>query len=123
MLATQTAINRFPGTVPALLAWSDGDGNRVAESVTSFCATAPRLARSLAQSLRAGNAQGVSRAAHDLHVILEHFGVPQIVTIAATIEDYGRARDLAATASLIDELEALLTRFCTYLATTPWMRH
>ena len=123
MLATCAANNRFPGAVSALLAWADGDADRLAETVTSFRAQAPGLVRSLERDAISGNPQAVIRAAHSLYGMLSHFGVPQLCTITATIEDCGRARDLGPAAPLIEELEAALGRFCDYLATRPWIRY
>jgi HPt (histidine-containing phosphotransfer) domain-containing protein len=122
MLATCAANNRFPGTVSALLAGAEGDTDRLAESVTSFCAEAPGLLRSLARAVEAGNAQAVSRAASSLYGRLATFGVPHLRTVAATLEDYAQARDLGPAAPLVDELAAAVAGFCAYLATKPWLR-
>jgi len=123
MPTTYAAINRFPGTVSALLAWADGDTDRLTESATTFCAEAPALLRSLARDVAAGNAQAVSRAAHSLYGRLAPFGVPQLRTVTATLEDYAHARDLGPAAALVDELSAALGRFCDYLVTKPWTRY
>jgi HPt (histidine-containing phosphotransfer) domain-containing protein len=77
MPTTYAAINRFPGTVSALLAWADGDTDRLAATVTSFRAQAPGLVRSLAQNTVAGKPPAVIRDAHSLYGMLAHFGVPQ----------------------------------------------
>jgi HPt (histidine-containing phosphotransfer) domain-containing protein len=122
MPTTYAAINRFPGTVSALLAWADGDTDRLAATVTSFRAQAPGLVRSLAQNTVAGKPPAVIRDAHSLYGMLAHFGVPQLCTITATIQDHDRARDLGPAAPLTEELAAALGRFCEYLATKPWIR-
>jgi HPt (histidine-containing phosphotransfer) domain-containing protein len=122
MLTTCASNNRFPATVSALLAWADGDTDRLTESVASFCAEVPRLLRSLARDVDARNAQAVSRTAHSLYGKLAPFGVPHLRTVTATLEDYAHARDLAPAAPLVDELDAALTGFCAYLATKPWTR-
>ncbi len=121
MLATSVSANRFPGTVPALLAWVDGDTERLADLVQNFCAEAPALVQSLSRAVTARNPQEVHRSAHRLYQTLAHFGVPQLLTAAATLEDIGRSNDLGPAAPLIDELEATLNRFCAYLAKKPWL--
>jgi len=121
MLAATVSANRFPGTVSALLAWVDGDTERLAELVRGFCAEAPTLVSRLSLAVSTGNPQEVHRAAHSLYGALIHFGVPQLLAMAATLEDLGGSNDLGPAAPLIDELEATLSRFCAYLAKKPWL--
>ncbi len=123
MLASCLAVNRFPGAIPALLAWADGDTERLAEQVAAFCAAARRLVGSLAVAVAADDADTVRRTARDLCAALAHFGVPQLSAAAATLEDLGRCNDLAPAAPLVGELEAMLTRFCAYLMRKPWLRY
>ncbi len=106
-----------------MLAWADGDTERLAEQVAVFCAAARPLVESLAVAVAVGDADTVRRTARDLYAALAHFGVPQLSTAAATLEDLGRCNDLDLAAPLVDELEAMLARFCAYLLRKPWLRY
>ena len=122
MLTKIVSAHKFPGAVPALLTWADGDSEYLADLVASFCAEVPQLVRSLSREAGAGNSQAVCRAAQHLQGKLVHVGVPELGSLAATIEDLGRTRDLGAAAPLVDELEVILDGLCAYLAKKPWIR-
>ncbi len=106
-----------------MLAGADGDTERLAEQVAIFCVAARRLVGSLAVAVAAGDADTVRWTARDLCAALAHFGVPQLSAAATTLEDLGCCNDLDPAAPLVDELEAMLTRFCAYLMRRPWLRY
>ncbi len=122
MLATCPRVNRFPGAVPALLTWANGESERLPDFVATACEEATSLLHVLVEGVETGNAPNVRAAARRLHALLGHFGVPQLCTTADTIEDFARMNDLGAAAPLVEELGAVLPGFCAYLAKKPWLR-
>ena len=122
MLATCPRVHQFPGTVPALLAWANGECERLPGFVTSTSAEATTLLQTLEGAVAARNAPAVRMAAHRLHAVLAHFGVPQLLASAALLEDLASSDDLGPAVGVVDELGALLPAFWAYLTRKPWLR-
>lgn len=121
MLYTRPSQLRFPGAVPALLAWADGDTEGLAERVQAFRADVPRILQSVNGALKGCSAGAVRQLARDLRARLAPFGVPQIQATVGMLEDLANAQDLGPALPLLDELDQMLTSFCSYLAKKPWI--
>ncbi len=122
MLATSARVHQFPGTVPALLAWAHGESERLPGFVACARSDATTLLHTIADGVTARNAATVRSAAQRLYALLAHFGVPQISTTAAMVEDLARSNDLGSAAPLVEELETILPTFWAYVAKKPWLR-
>ena len=84
----------------------------------AFLEEAPELLHRLEQALQAEDATAVQRTAHSLKGCLLPFAVPQLVSLAQTLEQRGKAHDLQdATASLsqlqfgLQELRGMMDAF------------
>jgi HPt (histidine-containing phosphotransfer) domain-containing protein len=122
MLASSIGSNKYPGTVPALLTWAEGDTERLAEQVPAVCSDAAALLSTLARSVAKHDVQAVRRTAHRLYLLFRPFGVPQLRATVAAIEDLGMANDLGPAAPLVDDLESMFTGLCAFVEKKPWLR-
>ncbi len=123
MISTSIATNRYPGAVPALLAWVDGDTERLGTLVTTFCAEAPSLVRSISRDLETGSHDGLPQKIARLQKCLEPFGVPQLRAAAASLGDLCRLKEWGQLIPLVEEMQSLLNGFCGYLTRKPWLRY
>jgi CheY-like chemotaxis protein/HPt (histidine-containing phosphotransfer) domain-containing protein len=89
------ALRELVGGEPALLA----------ELIDSFLEETPPLVRQIRQSLEAGDAAGLHRAAHTLKSSSRDFGADQLAEWAMELEAMGRAGSLDGAAELVAWVE------------------
>ncbi len=122
MLATAPRALQFPGVIPALLTWANGECERLPALITSAQAEATTLLTTLAAAVHDRDTHRTRAAAHRLHAVLAPFGVPQLSATAAMLEDLAGSREFGPTGCLLDDLGALLPALWAYLAKNPWLR-
>ncbi len=106
-----------------MLVWAQGEPERLPDLVRGFCAEAAVLLDAVTRAVKAKDSQSIRRAAQRLYGMLTKLGVPQLCTLAASLEEIGYTHDLGAAAPIIDDLGAVLTSFFAYLEKKPWLRY
>jgi CheY-like chemotaxis protein len=85
-----------------------GDVAFLAELTDLFRSEYPQLIADAKQALKAGNAEGVMRAAHSLRGALANLAATGPSASSAVLEEIGRSGDLTTAGAAIDRLEAEL---------------
>lgn len=86
-----------------------GDELLLQELCQIFLTGYPRLIEQLRAAVMLGDAAAVQHAAHSLKGELGYLSASQATTIARTIEDMGREKNLSSAISLLATLEQSLT--------------
>jgi two-component system, sensor histidine kinase and response regulator len=85
-----------------------GDLDLLKEIATLFVQDYPRVLLELHQAIACGDAQAVERTAHGLKGSVSTFGARAAMEAARTLENMGRARELAELHPVLDRLELAL---------------
>lgn len=85
-----------------------GDLDLLKEIASLFVEDYPRVLRVLHHAVASGDAQMVERTAHGLKGSVSTFGARAAMEAARTLENLGRAREMAELNSVLDRLELAL---------------
>ncbi len=85
-----------------------GDLDLLKEIAMLFVQDYPKVLQELHQAIASGDAQTVERTAHGLKGSVATFGARAAMEAARTIENLGRARELASLDPVLDRLEVAL---------------
>jgi HPt (histidine-containing phosphotransfer) domain-containing protein len=104
-----------PVDFPAALDWVDGDQALLAELIGIFLEDCPRRLQELEQAASEGHAIGVRQSAHSLKGMVACFATRSAQSLAAEMEDLGKAGDLSKASALLPTLLLEFTRVMQYL--------
>lgn len=103
--APETGIGKAIFNQADALSRVDNDRELLDEVIALFFEEAPRLVSQMRQSLEAGNADGVERAAHSLKGAAGSLGADDVVTSARQLEGLGKSGDLTGAPEVLSRLE------------------
>ena len=93
-----------------------GDTELLREIACLFLEDYPKVMAELRDAAARGDASGVERTAHSLKGSVSNFGAKGVIETALQIEDFGRAKQLAEIAPLLQALERELAAIHPELA-------
>lgn len=93
-----------------------GDAELLREIAALFLEDYPKVMADLHDAAARGDASGVERTAHSLKGSVANFGAKSVIEAALKIEDFGRNKQLAGVAPLLQALERELAAIHPELA-------